>query len=193
MEYPLRTERSQLAYVPGYLGNSADQYYQLARELPFNIKPEVVVMGKVVHQPRDVVFLSDVVPWYYYSNVISEAKILPGWLKEMMEEINRRFNCNFNAVLANRYNSGEENVGSHADQDKGLRKGSPVGSISFGATRTFRVRDSNTKGIVCNRPLRHGDFMMMQGQFQKDYKHEIPVEKKVKEERISLTFREHVV
>jgi len=110
----------------------------------------------------------------------------------MMEEINRQFNCNFNAVLANRYNSGEENVGSHADQDKGLKLGSPVGSISLGATRTFRVRDSN-KSIVLNLPLQHGDFMMMQGQFQKDYKHEIPVEKKVKKERISLTFREHVV
>jgi alkylated DNA repair dioxygenase AlkB len=41
-------------------------------------------------------------------------------------------------------------------------------------------------------PLASGSLLVMQGQTQKLWKHEIPKEKKVEEGRISLTFRQLV-
>jgi len=32
----------------------------------------------------------------------------------------------------------------------------------------------------------------MQGEFQKEFTHEIPIQKKILDERISLTFRKHI-
>ena len=64
-------------------------------------------------------------------------------------------------------------------------------SLSCGATRKFRIRNKKDKKIVLDIPLRHGDLVLMKGDFQKEFTHEIPVEKRVTGMRTSFTFREH--
>ncbi len=56
----------------------------------------------------------------------------------------------------------------------------------------FRIRDKKTKKIHTDIPLTHLSVVHMSGDFQKEFTHEIPVEKKVREARISLTFRHHL-
>ena len=86
---------------------------------------------------------------------------------------------------------GTQWIGKHRDDEKSLDKNRrAVASISYGAVRKFRIRDNEGK-IVKDVPTEHGMFMMMHDDFQDKYTHEIPIEKKVKEPRWSLTFRHH--
>jgi alkylated DNA repair dioxygenase AlkB len=40
-------------------------------------------------------------------------------------------------------------------------------------------------------PTNSGEMLIMGGDFQKEFTHEIPIEKKIKHPRISFTFRKH--
>ena len=81
---------------------------------------------------------------------------------------------------------GNDYIGAHSDDELGLDKVGVV-SISYGAERIFRIRDKKTKQIICDESTTHCSG----GDFQKHYTHEIPVQKKVKNSRISFTFRKH--
>jgi len=48
-----------------------------------------------------------------------------------------------------------------------------------------------TKKKVRDIPLESYSVIQMSGDFQKEFTHEVPVQKKVLEERISFTFRKH--
>jgi alkylated DNA repair dioxygenase AlkB len=52
------------------------------------------------------------------------------------------------------------------------------------------LRKKEEKGFV-DVQTRHGQLLVMEGDFQKEYTHEIPVQKKVKIPRLSLTARYH--
>jgi len=67
-----------------------------------------------------------------------------------------------------------------------------VAGICYGpAIRTFRIRNKETKKIILDHKHMPCSLLIMEGDFQKEFTHEIPIEKKIKEERISLTFRYH--
>jgi alkylated DNA repair dioxygenase AlkB len=70
-----------------------------------------------------------------------------------------------------------------------LQSGSSIASISFGATRTFRIRDYKTKKIIKDQTLNHGSLFIMGGDFQKEYTHEVPKTKKQITKRINITCR----
>ena len=50
--------------------------------------------------------------------------------------------------------------------------------MSFGAVRKFRIRDKNTDKIVLDVPTEPNKIIQMACNFQKEFTHEIPVEKK---------------
>lgn len=155
-------------------------------------KPALKLFGKDVRQPRNVGFFSDTSVGYKYSTTMMTAKPLTKGLKEMLRIVNEMFPMgNFNGILVNTYQDGMDNIGKHSDNEKQL---SPVGvvAISYGALRKFRIRDKAGK-IVLDVPTFSGSIMWMQGDFQKEFTHEIPVEKKVKTSRTSFTFRSHVI
>ena len=112
-------------------------------------------------------------------------------LKIILDTINKIFNDKFNGVLVNCYHTGDDYIGSHSDDEKSLGD-SGVVSLSLGATRKFRIRDKVTKKIILDFPISHGCVIHMNGGFQKEFTHEIPKEKKVKNSRLSLTFRYHI-
>lgn len=70
---------------------------------------------------------------------------------------------------------------------------SPILSLSFGATRKFRIRDKNDK-IIKDIDLHDSDIIVMCGNMQKEFKHEIVKvsgEKGAKVgKRINITFRQ---
>lgn len=155
-------------------------------------KPMLKLFGKDVRQPRNVGFFSDTSAGYKYSTTMMASKPLTDGLKEMLRIVNEMFPMgNFNGILINTYQDGLDNIGRHSDNEKQL---SPVGvvAISHGAVRKFRIRDKEGK-ITLDVPTTSGSIMWMQGNFQKEFTHEIPVEKKVKTSRTSFTFRSHVV
>jgi len=162
------------------------------KETPHLLKtPEIKVFGKVCKQNRNVGFFSNKSKGYAYSRQVMKSQKLPPILEKLLEYINKRFGTNFNGILINHYRDGTDYIGKHRDDEKGLDTNKKaVASISFGAQRKFRIRNNEGK-IVKDIETEHGMFMMMYNDFQEKYTHEIPVQKKIKEPRWSITFRYH--
>jgi len=153
--------------------------------------PKIIVYGRNCRQNRSVGFFSDSSNGYKYSNQIMKSQKLTPVFKRLLEDVNKRYGTSFNGILLNMYENGSEYIGKHRDDESGLDTNKKaIGSISYGSERTFRIRDNEGK-IVRNIKTKHGMFMMMFDNFQEMYTHEIPIEKKIKEPRWSLTFREH--
>ena len=100
----------------------------------------------------------------------------------------------FNYCLLNHYRHGEEYMGYHADDESSLHPHYPIASVSLGSTRNFDVRlrkkgDDGKRPRLERIPLGDGDLLLMFYPMQEYYEHGIPVEKRVLDDRINLTFR----
>lgn len=92
----------------------------------------------------------------------------------------------YNAVLCNLYRHGNDSVGVHADAEPEM--GPVIASLSLGAERVFRLKDKNG-AVAFSERLPVGSLLIMAGETQKNFKHEVPKEPRVTQPRINLTFR----
>ena len=101
----------------------------------------------------------------------------------------------FNICLVNQYPSGKDFIGWHADNEE---KGDKycIASISLGAVRKFlfllKTKDLGLDEEEQERvevELGHGSLLVMKHPCQDLYLHSLPPDKKVKDERINLTYR----
>lgn len=189
-EIPLETSASRLCRRPAFCSSDLQP---LVEGLILQERPPIVVFGKPCHQNRNVGFFSDESVGYRYSGQMMESKPMEPFLKDLLREVNSTLNTDFNGVLVNHYPSGLNSIGAHSDDEKGLASSGIVAMISFGAVRKFRIRNKSDNAIVIDVPTIPFDLLTMEGNFQKEFTHEVPVEKKVCEPRWSLTFRKHVV
>ena len=71
-----------------------------------------------------------------------------------------------------------------------LKSDSSIYTISLGVTRKFKIKSNPRENEDDHELLlTNNSFCVMGGEFQKYYKHHIPKSKKIKNSRISLTFR----
>jgi alkylated DNA repair dioxygenase AlkB len=78
-------------------------------------------------------------------------------------------------------------MGWHVDDERDLISNVAIASVSFGATCRFDLRHRNGETHSIN--LEDGSVLLISGELQEYWKHRIPVQKKIKEGRINLTFR----
>jgi alkylated DNA repair dioxygenase AlkB len=147
--------------------------------------------------PRDEAYYGDPGTNYTYSR--REYKPLP-WIPELLslkarveEETPEVVYSNlglakagYNAVLCNLYRNGNDSVGLHADAEPEM--GPVIASLSLGVERLFRLKSQNGALVFAER-LPHGSLLIMAGQTQKNFKHEVPKEPVIDQARINLTFR----
>jgi alkylated DNA repair dioxygenase AlkB len=158
------------------------------------IRPEIIVYGKICKQNRNVGFFSNESIGYNYSRQLMKSQPLSEALAELIRIVNGMLGANFNGILVNEYPDGENYIAAHSDSEIGLDSKVGVVSISYGAERKFRIRNKTDNSIVCDEPTTHCGILVMGGvNFQKFYTHEIPVQKKIKASRISFTFRKHII
>lgn len=183
------TGRSKLWVVPGY---SPDLLPQLSM-LPLEFEPPITMMGRSCNQRRNIGFYSDTSAGYKYSGQISRSIPHTELTKWLLDGVNSSLGTKFNGILINQYADGTKYIGAHSDDESALDKTglSRVAGISFGSTRTFRIRNRSTKQIVLDYQWQSGTLLVMEGDFQKEFTHEIPVQKTVLGQRISVTFRHH--
>lgn len=155
-----------------------------------NDYPEIIVYGKKCLQRRSIGFFSDESLGYKYSGKIEKSQPLTQNLKLLLNYINKKFESDFNGILVNKYKNGNDYISEHSDNEKEISDKGVI-SVSYGAVRKFRIRNKITKKIVQDIPTENYQIIEMAGNFQKEFLHGIPIEKKVKEERISFTFRKH--
>lgn len=156
-----------------------------------NIKPEINLFGRLIHENRDVGFFSDESAGYKYSNKIEKSKPLDEYLTKIMNVINSHFESKFNGILINRYCTGLDYIGKHSDDERGLDSDAGVVAVSYGADRIFRIRDKKNGKIILDISTSEYPVIQMAGDFQKYYTHEVPIQRKVKDTRYSFTFRKH--
>jgi len=149
---------------------------------------EAVIFGKKILTRRKVAWYGDLPFEYTYSNATKTA--LP-WtdnlliLKKLAKEATGE---TYNSCLLNLYHSGEEGMAWHSDAEKDLKKHGAIGSMSFGAERTFAFKHKKTQEKVA-LTLEHGSLLVMKGETQDNWLHRLPPTKKFFKERINLTFR----
>jgi alkylated DNA repair dioxygenase AlkB len=187
MQTILRSNDSAL-----YIGRFPDigKYVDALLALPLHTKPPIMVYGRPCRQGRDVNFFSDESIGYGYSGQLMPSVALTPELSEILDTVNLLFSDKFNGILVNCYRSGSDSIGAHSDDERSLGT-SGVVSLSIGTTRKFRIRDKSTKKIVLDCTPAHGYLVHMAGAFQREFTHEIPKELRIKEQRLSLTFRHH--
>ena len=156
------------------------------------LNPPIIVYGKPAIQHRSIGFFSNESIGYYYSNNLAKSQLLTENLKKLLDIVNCEFKSDFNGILINKYLNGTDYIGAHSDDEKNLST-SGVIAISYGATRNFRIRDKKTKKIIENIPTYENQIIQMGGDFQKEFTHDIPIQKRILESRYSFTFRKHLV
>ena len=126
---------------------------------------------------------------YTYSGITMTP--LP-WTKELLKvrkEIEVFSQQEFNSVLLNYYRSGDDSVSWHSDDEDELGELPVIGSVSFGGLRKFRFRNKEDKTQTRTYELENGSLLLMKGNTQKYWEHEVPKTKKKVLVRINLTFR----
>lgn len=154
------------------------------------VNPPIKVFGKPAIQHRSIGFFSDTSIGYKYSGQLAKSIPLTDSLKTLLVKVNKFMKADFNGILVNKYGDGNDYISDHSDDENNL---DPIGvvSISTGAVRKFRIRDKLTKKIVMDIPTSCNQILHMGGDFQKEFTHGVPIEKRVKEIRTSFTFRKH--
>jgi alkylated DNA repair dioxygenase AlkB len=170
--------------------NIANEVFkQLLTDVPWHQAP-VTIFGKQIMQPRLTAFYGDPGKKYTYSGITMEAIewIEPiAIVKRRVEEIT---NTGYNSVLLNLYRNNNDSMGWHRDNEKSLGTQPAIASVSFGATRLFKIRQYNKKGDSKAIALTHNSLLYMGGNMQNEWEHSVPKTAKPVGIRINLTFRQ---
>lgn len=163
--------------------------------LPLVKYPKGKLFGKDITFHRWMGFFSNTSEGYKFSGQTIKTGGLCPTLQALLDAVNNELkdilDTPFNGILINVYTSGEDYISAHSDDEKELGNKKIVAAISLGQERTFRIRDKKTKEIKLNLPTEDGQLLVMSGNFQQKYTHEIPIEKKKNGIRVSCTFRYH--
>jgi len=110
-------------------------------------------------------------------------------VEHLKQELEAFSKTSFDYALAHIYLDGNSSIAWHNDKESLIE---PIYSVSFGATRKFRLRKiGQTRGWEAEFKLAHGDVLQMKRGCQIHYQHSVPKELTVKEPRISFTFRKY--
>jgi alkylated DNA repair dioxygenase AlkB len=110
-------------------------------------------------------------------------------LTEIYKRIRRVSSVEFTSVLLNLYRDGKDSNGWHADNEKELGKSPSIASVSFGAPRFFHLKHRTIKEARLKILLHSGSLLLMEGDTQEKWLHQIPKTTKPLQPRINLTFR----
>ena len=180
----------KLQYHPAFLSaKQADNLYHELYNSTHWQKDKITVFGKTYDQPRlTALYALDPTP-YTYSNITMHPNPMTKILKDLIHKINAVDTYDFNAVLLNLYRDGKDSNGWHADNEKELGKNPVIASISLGEERYFHLKHRNLKEQRLKIKLKHGSLLIMGGEMQHYWLHQIPKTTKPISPRINLTFR----
>jgi alkylated DNA repair dioxygenase AlkB len=178
-----------LEYDPAWLApDEADAALTVLRaELTWEQR-EIVLFGRRILQPRLIAWAGDL--GYRYSGQTLEPRPFAPAAARLLARVQERTGAVFNHVLANRYRSGADSMGLHADDEPELGPDPQVAIVSLGAPRRFVVKPRRKHEAGWQAPaFGHGALLVMGGTCQRHYVHGVPRQAEAEGERISLTFR----
>lgn len=151
---------------------------------------EIKMYGKTYPVPRKTAWYGYEGFNYKYSGIFCNPE---PWTKDLLgiKRVIESFlpETDFNSVLLNLYRNGSDKVSWHADDEKGLGTNPLIASVSLGATRRFDLKHKTDSDEKLQLELAPGSLVIMKGAIQHNWLHQIPVQKKILDPRINLTFR----
>jgi len=168
-------------------GRAADLFRLLSTELAW-AQQEVFVFGRWVEQPRLTAWYGDKGSRYRYSGVELHPRTWTAPLREIREVCEKMTGERFNSVLANLYRNGADSVSWHSDDEPELGVNPVIASVSLGAERRFDLRHRTT-GETVRVALPPGSVLVMAGETQHYWMHQVPKTARDIGARINLTFR----
>lgn len=179
-----------LEYYPEFF--NIDMANSLYKKLHNEVKWQqdfITVFGKTHLQPRLTSLYGNEGKPYSYSGITMQPNKWNTLLMFIKNEIETVCNENFTTVLLNLYRNGRDSMGYHADNEKELGTNPIIASVSFGAERSIHFQHNTDKNIKQKITLEHGSLLIMKGETQDFYKHQVPKTSKTVGARINLTFR----
>jgi len=189
--YEVALPGASLNYYPQFLSQlQANKCLEnLLQELNWQSQP-IKIFGKMIMQPRLMAWYGNPDVPIKYSGVTFEPNNWTPTLLVLKAKIESLLGTEFNGVLCNLYRDGMDSMGWHSDNEAYLGKLPIIPSLSLGAERIFQLKHKTEKGLSKNLKLEHGSLLLMQGETQNHYKHQLPKTKLISAPRINLTFRQ---
>ena len=147
------------------------------------------VYGKVINLPRKTAWYGDSGRAYTFSGIHLSPKAWTPPLLKVKERIEAVSDTEFNSVLLNLYRHGQDSISWHTDAEAELGENPIIGSVSFGQARRFMFRHRYEKDLKNEVELTHGSFLLMAGETQHFWQHQVPKTTRTLKPRINLTFR----
>lgn len=146
--------------------------------------------GKEIDLPRQTAWYGDNDKDYTFSGISMSPEPWTPTLLSIKGKIEEAAGTSFNSVLLNHYRSGSDSISWHTDAERELGKNPVIASVTFGDARRFMLRHINNKDIKTEVELTHGSLLVMGGETQHFWQHQVPKTKANVESRINLTFRQ---
>ncbi|CAO1635302.1 unnamed protein product [Parajaminaea phylloscopi] len=194
-------------YLAGCISPSqSSEWYDALLALPHWYRPTLKLYGREITQSRSIAAYSKVEDLKLrYSGQEVTMEPWPPVLLQMERDVRQHIGqeVRFNHAMLNLYEDGSVYIGKHSDN----LENRVIVTVSLGAQRSWIMTrkpprgakaESKRSGVKLPKPetrrwpLENGSLLVMQGDCQKEWYHEIPREKGVHGGRISITFRQLV-
>ena len=172
-----------------FSAQESDKFFEVLKNEIAWKQEQINFFGKTHDIPRLTAWYGDFGKSYSYAGISVEPSSWTDTLLQIKEKIESVSNVKFNSVLLNRYRSGNDGVSWHSDDEPELGVNPIIGSVSFGQSRPFHLKHKDLEGVKEKVTLEHGSYLLMKGETQHKWLHQIPKSKKEMGERINLTFR----
>jgi len=192
----IKSEHSSLLYKFNFV--ALDTLWQMISDeinYPDHLVPSNHYLdrnGRQCEQHRIVVFFtedSSKVPYHWYLNIKVPSIQMGPFMSGLLNMVNTALDSHFNSIMCVYLRNGRDYFSRHSEKNADPQAG--IAIVNFGVTRTFRVRNRQTNKVVIDLPLVTGSLIRMIGDFQHEFMHEIPIEKRVTEDKYLFIFKKH--
>jgi alkylated DNA repair dioxygenase AlkB len=187
------TNETTIVVVPSAVVASQDEFTTMWDEQPTTVRT-MKIFGKDVPIPRQHELYGEAGVSYSFSGqTLPSRQDYPelvskcfAWAVEHYPEFT------WNGALCNWYKDGQSYIGPHADDERDLAPGAPIISFSFGGERTFRLKPkkkTKTTQKKLDLVTYNNSAILMCGECQSQFTHEVPKTAKYVAPRINVTIR----
>ncbi len=151
---------------------------------------QITVFGKRHWQPRLSAVYGDDGVSYTYSGLTLPTRQWTPLLLQIKRDLEEATGHRFNSALLNFYRDQHDSMGWHSDDEAALGPQPVIASLSFGATREFKLKHKTRAELQTVRlDLTNGSLLLMAGLTQRCWKHAVDKTRNETGPRINLTFR----
>ncbi len=181
---------SDITYYPEFFSvKESEIYFQYLLKNVSWQQDDIKIFGKTYKQPRLTALFANNKEPYSYSNITMYPDPFTKELLAIKSKVESVISANLTTCLLNLYRNGQDSNGWHADNEKELGRNPIIASVSFGAERLFKLKHRQDSGLKKDLILQNGSLLIMKGETQHRWLHQIPKTKKEVAKRINLTFR----